>query len=77
VGTVLGLADAELAGQELDLVARAEEAGIDQLVVLDPRPPVRADDRLAHGTRLATAMRAVGAATGVTYSPEARLWKER
>ena len=48
----LGLPDDELAAEELESLARLEDAPVDQLVVLDPFPASSAGRCRAHGQRL-------------------------
>jgi hypothetical protein len=70
----LSIAEHEFAGQQLELFVLLDDAEGDQSVVLGAAPAAGANlDDLAHGRRSATAMRAVGAADGVTCSAGVRL----
>ena len=51
----------ELTPDELDRVARLEEAGFDQSLVLDPPPPARLDAHVSHVSSVAIRGRPVNA----------------
>src|SRR5438046_8650393 len=64
----LGLAHDELAPQELDRLAGAEDADLDQASVLLPRPAPRSSRIRRHGARLRRAQRGVNVLCAVILS---------
>jgi hypothetical protein len=49
----------ELTADELDRIARREETGFDQSLVLNPPPPARLDVYVSHGSNVAILRRPV------------------